>query len=167
MAGESNASLPHANAGRTDSIKSKITLLSAVLWQNMSRTPRRPSPPAAPGLHSGTPTATRTSRSRTGDGVGSPVRKRQPATEFCCESTRRDTRKVRRSTEWCIAPSSTRKPSATTGSTPWRTKPSPTSTPGDANYTPDYEVTGNPFHGSCDGPPAPTTHSTMPRLPGR
>ena len=35
-------------AGRTDSIESKITLHSAGLWQNMSRTPRRPSPPATP-----------------------------------------------------------------------------------------------------------------------
>ena len=34
---------------RTVSIESKITLFSAVLWQNMSRTPRRLSPPAIPG----------------------------------------------------------------------------------------------------------------------
>ena len=107
----------------------------------MSRTPRRPSPPVAPGHPSGIPTATSTSRSRIGNGDGSLGKKRQPATEFCCERTPRATRKVRRFTEWCIVPSSTRRSPAASGSTPWRTRPSPTSRPGDANYTPDNEVT--------------------------
>ena len=129
----------HSRTHRFNRIKNYPVLVA--LWQNMSRTLRPPSHPAAPGPHSGTPIVTRTAPSHTGDGAELPARKRSPVTAFCSARTLRFTRKERRSSEWCTAPSLTTKSPPAIGSNPWRPRPLYTWTPGDADYTPDNQVT--------------------------